>query len=78
MNASKLADVGQIRRRRGISMNMRISAEHLWSSLATFQRLAAAQDTYIRMMLNIMRRLKWKMLAMPKANPRIIHKTPSL
>ena len=30
------------------------------------------------MMLNMMSKLKWKMLAIPKANPRRMHSTPSL
>ena len=35
-------------------------------------------ETDISMILNRMRRLKWKMLAMPRANPRRMHSTPSL
>jgi len=42
------------------------------------RKSTAAPGTYMRIMLNMMRRLKWKMLAMPKANPRIMHNTPSL
>ena len=34
--------------------------------------------THSKMMLKRIRRLKWKMLAIPKAKPRMMHNTPSL
>ena len=46
----------------------------MFSSLQAFLE----EGPYMSMTLKRMSRLKWKMLAIPRANPRMIHKTPSL
>ena len=57
-------------------MNIRMNEHTLvLCQLVVRQREA---HTYRRITLKMIRRLKWKMLAMPKANPRTMHKTPAL
>jgi hypothetical protein len=78
MKASKVEEVGQMRRRRGISMKIRTRPETLDVFLARGKR-GGGMEAYRHSMLKMMRRTpKWKMLAMPRAMQRMMQRTPVL
>lgn len=81
MKASNVDEVGHIRKSSGISMNMRIKPDTLTGSSAAvlyFQGGLIAKIAHMRITLKRIRRLKWKMLAMPRANARTMQSTPVL
>ena len=82
MKVSKCWEVGQTRRRRGISMKIRMKEEMLESCqwivtcgnfLEGRMGRTDKQSTLQRMMMS-----KWKMFAIPRAKQRMMQRTPVL
>jgi hypothetical protein len=80
MKASKFEEVGHIRSRSGISMKMRMKPDTLGGSSAASLQTAGfmIKIAHMSIMLKMIRRLKWKILAMPSANARSMQSTPVL
>lgn len=79
MKPSKAADVGQMRRRKGISMKIIMKAETLEDGqLAGHVVVSGMLGTYRHMMLKIMTRLMLKRLATPRAKQRSTQMMPIL
>jgi len=80
MKVSKWAEVGQIRRRRGISMKRMMKAETLLNVVSAVSVCAGRRGRYAyrQMMLKRITQWNWKMLAMPSAKQRTMQSTPIL
>jgi hypothetical protein len=86
MKASKCCEVGQTRRRRGISMKMRMKEEMLCveeEEVSMFlpgsgQRGIGMARTDKQSTLQRMMMSKWKMFAIPSAKQRMMQRTPVL
>lgn len=91
MNESNLDDVGQMRSRRGISMKRMTKDEHLrnvpiWERVSVFwhlfdiamDKMWTWQTHKHSILMMMMKTLKLKMLAMPRAKQSIMDNTPDL
>lgn len=76
---SNLGEVGQIRRRSGISMKMMMKAETLLERSAKHYRdLKKMGMAHRQKALNKIIRLRWNMFAIPNAKQRMMQSTPVL
>ena len=76
MKVSNLEEVGQMRRRRGISMKMMMN--ELALQVISFKGCDQAGTTYRHRAPKRIRRLTWNRCDMPKAKQRKMHITPVL